>query len=255
MKTRTRIRSKLRREAGREDGAAAVEFALIVGLLAMLVFGMMEYGLAFMQVQTLRAATREGARVAAVAGTPTRDLGGHDRGVGRLAARRLLRRTRSPRRATTTRSGSRSRSRSTTARCRARCRTRSRSTSRCCPRSRSTPRCRERSDASDRASRRARSLRRARRDGRHRRAEPRRPVRDDGADDRRGRPAVQAPLDGQLFRRRGPRRRPGLREHVRRRRARVSGRPVRDRQHGRPGRRQRRHRRPGRMRLRQPAGT
>jgi Flp pilus assembly protein TadG len=64
-----KIRSKLRREAGREDGAAAVEFALIVGLLAMLVFGMMEYGLAFMQVQTLRAATREGARVAAVRGT------------------------------------------------------------------------------------------------------------------------------------------------------------------------------------------
>jgi Flp pilus assembly protein TadG len=64
-----RIRSKLRGEAGREDGAAAVEFALIVGLLAMLVFGMMEYGLAFMQVQTLRAATREGARVAAVRGT------------------------------------------------------------------------------------------------------------------------------------------------------------------------------------------
>jgi Flp pilus assembly protein TadG len=64
-----KIRSKLRREAGREDGAAAVEFALIVGLLAMLVFGMMEYGLAFMQVQTLRAATREGARVAAVRGS------------------------------------------------------------------------------------------------------------------------------------------------------------------------------------------
>ncbi len=52
----------------REDGAAAVEFALIVGLLAMLVFGMMEYGLAFWQLQSLRAATREGARVAAVGG-------------------------------------------------------------------------------------------------------------------------------------------------------------------------------------------
>jgi Flp pilus assembly protein TadG len=61
-------RSKLHREAGREDGAAAVEFALIVGLLVMLVFGMMEYGLAFWQVQNLRAATREGARVAAVGG-------------------------------------------------------------------------------------------------------------------------------------------------------------------------------------------
>jgi Flp pilus assembly protein TadG len=34
----------------------------------MLVFGMMEYGLAFWQLQSLRAATREGARVAAVGG-------------------------------------------------------------------------------------------------------------------------------------------------------------------------------------------
>jgi Flp pilus assembly protein TadG len=60
-----KIRSKLRRE----EGAAAVEFALIVGLLAMLVFGMMEYGLALWQVQNLRSATREGARVAAVGAT------------------------------------------------------------------------------------------------------------------------------------------------------------------------------------------
>jgi Flp pilus assembly protein TadG len=58
------IRKKLRRE----EGAAAVEFALIVGLLAMLVFGLLEYGLAFWQVQNLRAAAREGARVAAVGG-------------------------------------------------------------------------------------------------------------------------------------------------------------------------------------------
>src|SRR5262245_16602037 len=59
------IRSKLRRE----EGAAAVEFALIVGLLAVLIFGMLEYGLAFWQVQNLRAAAREGAREAAVGGT------------------------------------------------------------------------------------------------------------------------------------------------------------------------------------------
>jgi Flp pilus assembly protein TadG len=58
------IRHKLRRE----EGAAAVEFALIVGLLAILVFGLLEYGLAFWQVQNLRAAAREGARVAAVRG-------------------------------------------------------------------------------------------------------------------------------------------------------------------------------------------
>jgi Flp pilus assembly protein TadG len=54
-----------------EDGAAAVEFALIVGLLAILVFGLLEYGLAFWQVQNLRSAAREGARVAAVRGDDT----------------------------------------------------------------------------------------------------------------------------------------------------------------------------------------
>jgi len=59
-----KISSKLRRE----DGAAAVEFAIIVSLLVMLVFGMMQYGLAFFQTQNLRSAVREGARVAAVRG-------------------------------------------------------------------------------------------------------------------------------------------------------------------------------------------
>ena len=61
------VRSKLHRE----DGAAAVEFALIVGLLAVLIFGLLEYGLAFWQVQNLRSAAREGARVAAVRGNST----------------------------------------------------------------------------------------------------------------------------------------------------------------------------------------
>jgi len=56
----------VRRKLRNEDGAAAVEFALIVGVLAILVFGLLEYGLAFWQVQNLRAAAREGARAAAV---------------------------------------------------------------------------------------------------------------------------------------------------------------------------------------------
>ena len=56
------IRARVRRE----DGAAAVEFALIVGVLAMLIFGMLQFGLAFFQLQNLRAATREGARAGAV---------------------------------------------------------------------------------------------------------------------------------------------------------------------------------------------
>ena len=59
----------MRTKLGREDGAAAVEFALIVGVLAMLLFGMLQFGVAFFQLQNLRAASREGARIGAVDGT------------------------------------------------------------------------------------------------------------------------------------------------------------------------------------------
>ena len=63
---------KLRARLRREDGAAAVEFALIVGVLAMLLFGMLQFGLAFFELQNLRAASREGARIGAVgADVPT----------------------------------------------------------------------------------------------------------------------------------------------------------------------------------------
>jgi Flp pilus assembly protein TadG len=58
----TRMAARLRRE----DGAAAVEFALIAGVLSLLVFGMLEYGLFFLQAQSLKAGVREGARTAAV---------------------------------------------------------------------------------------------------------------------------------------------------------------------------------------------
>jgi Flp pilus assembly protein TadG len=63
---------KIKTRARGEEGAAAVEFALIVGVLAMLIFGMLQFGLAFFQLQNLRAATREGARVGAV-GAPVDD--------------------------------------------------------------------------------------------------------------------------------------------------------------------------------------
>jgi Flp pilus assembly protein TadG len=59
----------MRSRARGEEGAAAVEFALIVGVLSLLIFGMLQFGLAFFQLQNLRAATREGARVGAVSGT------------------------------------------------------------------------------------------------------------------------------------------------------------------------------------------
>jgi Flp pilus assembly protein TadG len=61
-----RIPQRLRRE----DGAAAVEFALIVGVLVMLIFGMLQFGLTFFELQNLRASAREGARLGAVEATP-----------------------------------------------------------------------------------------------------------------------------------------------------------------------------------------
>ena len=55
-----------RRERG-ERGAAAVEFALVVPLLLMLVFGIIQYGYILSFRQALSQGAAEGARAAAVA--------------------------------------------------------------------------------------------------------------------------------------------------------------------------------------------
>lgn len=47
---------------GREHGAAAVEFALLLPLLVLLLFGIVEFGLALHRHQVLATASREGAR-------------------------------------------------------------------------------------------------------------------------------------------------------------------------------------------------
>lgn len=56
----------VRNPANRERGAAAVEFALILPLLVMLVFGIVEFSILYNRQQGLHAAAREGARVAAL---------------------------------------------------------------------------------------------------------------------------------------------------------------------------------------------
>jgi Flp pilus assembly protein TadG len=56
-----------RRPAQRERGAAAVEFALVVPLLLMLVFGIISYGYMLSFRQSISQAAAEGARAAAVA--------------------------------------------------------------------------------------------------------------------------------------------------------------------------------------------
>jgi Flp pilus assembly protein TadG len=53
-----------------EDGAAAVEFAIIVPLVLVILFGLIQYGFYFGAMQSGSAAAREAARRAAV-GAPT----------------------------------------------------------------------------------------------------------------------------------------------------------------------------------------
>lgn len=52
-----------------ERGASAVEFAIIISLLFMVLFGTIQFGIAYNRYQGLQSAAREGARVAAVGGT------------------------------------------------------------------------------------------------------------------------------------------------------------------------------------------
>lgn len=56
-----------------EEGASAVEFALIASLLLMIVFGTIQFGIAYNRVQGLNSAGREGARAASI-GVPIGDV-------------------------------------------------------------------------------------------------------------------------------------------------------------------------------------
>lgn len=58
-----------RRRRG-ERGASAVEFALMMPLLLLLVFGMIDFGYAINRHAALSNAAREGVRVASLGGTP-----------------------------------------------------------------------------------------------------------------------------------------------------------------------------------------
>jgi hypothetical protein len=63
---------------GRSDGASAVEFALVVPVLLLLVFGIIEYGLWFSDSLSARQGVREAARQGVVGnfGTESCDLTG-----------------------------------------------------------------------------------------------------------------------------------------------------------------------------------
>src|SRR5262245_37054480 len=57
---------KARTRLGREDGQAFVEFAIVLPLLVLLVFGITQFGLAFRNYLSITDAARVGARAAAV---------------------------------------------------------------------------------------------------------------------------------------------------------------------------------------------
>jgi Flp pilus assembly protein TadG len=54
-----------------ERGASAVELALLFPLVSLILFGIIEFGVAFLHVQSIRTGVREGARAAAVGSVVT----------------------------------------------------------------------------------------------------------------------------------------------------------------------------------------
>jgi Flp pilus assembly protein TadG len=64
--TQPRRAPERRRGLAEESGAAAVEFAIVVSLFFLLVFGIIDFGMGFQQWNATSNAAREGARKAAV---------------------------------------------------------------------------------------------------------------------------------------------------------------------------------------------
>lgn len=59
-------RHRRRRRSGDDRGAALVEFALVAPLLFLLIFGLIEFGMALNDYQSIRSGVRDGARQAVV---------------------------------------------------------------------------------------------------------------------------------------------------------------------------------------------
>lgn len=57
-----------------ERGAGLVEFALVLPVLIIILFGVIEFGIAFNRAQAVEAAAREGARLASISTTTQGDI-------------------------------------------------------------------------------------------------------------------------------------------------------------------------------------
>jgi Flp pilus assembly protein TadG len=62
------------RPGGSERGAGLAEFALVLPLLIIIIFGIFELGIAFNRAQAIEAAAREGARLASLSSTTAGDI-------------------------------------------------------------------------------------------------------------------------------------------------------------------------------------
>jgi Flp pilus assembly protein TadG len=68
------IRVRRTSQGHSERGAAAVEFALVLPLLILLVFGIVQFAIAYNRVQGLHASAREGARIASLPQTTQSEI-------------------------------------------------------------------------------------------------------------------------------------------------------------------------------------
>ncbi len=68
--------ARLRPRRRRDDGAAAVELALVLPILLLLVFGMISFGIIFAQQLAVNNGVRQGVRSAVVAGNTTQQTCG-----------------------------------------------------------------------------------------------------------------------------------------------------------------------------------
>ena len=73
-----------------QNGGAAVEFALILPLFFLLLFGIVEFGLVLYNKQVITNASREGARAGIVAGIPRLDDAGIQTAVNKYANNYLV---------------------------------------------------------------------------------------------------------------------------------------------------------------------
>lgn len=61
-------------KAAPSRGAALVEFAVVLPVLIMVLFGIIEFGIAFTEAQAVESAAREAARVAAISSSTEADI-------------------------------------------------------------------------------------------------------------------------------------------------------------------------------------